>query len=85
VQLVLYGHNHNYERIKLPDKPTVFVQAGTGGESHYNIKGSRPGGGVEFQDDNDFGFVKLTISPSNIWGQFIDVDKQVLDSFTISK
>jgi predicted phosphodiesterase len=85
VQLVLYGHNHNYERIKLPDKPTVFVQAGTGGESHYDIKGSRPGGGVEFQDDNDFGFVKLTISPSNILGQFIDVDKQVLDSFTISK
>ena len=34
VDLVIYGHNHNYERIKLPDKTTVFVQAGTGGESH---------------------------------------------------
>ena len=28
VQLVLYGHNHNYERIMFPDKPTVFIQAG---------------------------------------------------------
>jgi hypothetical protein len=26
VDLVMYGHNHNYERIKLPDKPTVFIQ-----------------------------------------------------------
>ncbi|MGE5822253.1 MAG: hypothetical protein ACM31M_06690 [Nitrososphaerota archaeon] len=22
--------NHNYERIKLPDKHTIFIQAGTG-------------------------------------------------------
>jgi len=41
--------NHNYEGIKLPDKPTVFIQAGTGGESHYDIKGYRSDGGVEFQ------------------------------------
>lgn len=34
VDLVIYGHNNNYERIKLPDKTTVFVQPGTGGESH---------------------------------------------------
>ena len=37
VQLVLYGHNHNYERIMFPNKPTVFIQAGTAGESHYDI------------------------------------------------
>jgi hypothetical protein len=33
-----------------------------GGESHYDIKGSRSDVGVEFQDDNDYGFVKLTIN-----------------------
>ena len=59
VQLVLYGHNHNYERIKLPDKPTLYIQAGTAGESHYDIKGSRSGGGVEFKDDNDYGICQI--------------------------
>lgn len=85
VQLVLYGHNHNYERIKLPDKPTLYVQAGTAGESHYDIKGSRSGGGVEFQDDNDYGFVKLTINSNSLSGQFISRDGEILDSFSLSK
>jgi predicted phosphodiesterase len=85
VQLVLYGHNHNYERIKLPDKPALYVQAGTAGESHYDIKGSRSGGGVEFQDDNDYGFVKLTINSNTLSGQFISHDGKVLDSFSLLK
>ena len=85
VDLVIYGHNHNYERIKLPDKTTVFVQAGTGGESHYDIKGNRSGGGVEFQDDNDYGFVKLTININMLSGQFISQDGKILDSFSLTK
>ena len=85
VNLVLYGHNHNYERIKLPDKPTLYVQAGTAGESHYDIKGSRSGGGVEFKDDNDYGFVKLTINSDTLSGQFISHDGEILDSFGLSK
>jgi predicted phosphodiesterase len=85
VDLVIYGHNHNYERIKLPDKPTVFIQAGTGGESHYDIKGSRSDGGVEFQDDNDYGFVKLTINSNTLSGQFISHGGNILDSFSIVK
>jgi predicted phosphodiesterase len=84
VQLVLYGHNHNYERIKLPDKPTLYIQAGTGGESHYAIKGPRSGGGVEFQDDGDYGFVKLTINSNTLSGQFISHDGKVLDSFSLA-
>jgi predicted phosphodiesterase len=85
VDLVIYGHNHNYERIKLLDKPTVFIQAGTGGESHYDIKGSRSDGGVEFQDDNDYGFVKLTINSNTLSGQFISHGGKILDSFSIVK
>jgi 2',3'-cyclic-nucleotide 2'-phosphodiesterase (5'-nucleotidase family) len=85
VDLVIYGHNHNYERIKLPDKPTVFIQAGTGGESHYDIKGSRSDGGVEFQDDNDYGFVKLSININTLSGQFISYGGKILDSFSIVK
>ena len=80
-----YMDNHNYERIKLPDKPTLYIQAGTAGESHYDIKGSRSGGGVEFQDDNDYGFVKLTINSNTLSGQFISHDGEILDSFVLSK
>jgi predicted phosphodiesterase len=85
VDLVIYGHNHNYERIKLPDKVTVFIQAGTGGESHYDIEGSRKGGGVEFQDDNDYGFVKLTVNSNTLSGQFISHGGKILDSFSMVK
>jgi predicted phosphodiesterase len=85
VDLVIYGHNHNYERIKLPDKSTVFIQAGIGGESHYNIKGDRSNGGVEFQDDNDYGFVKLTINSNTLSGQFISHGGKILDSFSMVK
>lgn len=73
VDLVIYGHNHNYERIKLPDKTTLFVREGTDGESHYDIKGSRSGGGVEFQNDNDYGFVKLTINSNAFWTIYFTV------------
>ena len=85
VDLVMYGHNHNYERIKLPDKPTVFIQAGTGGESHYDIRGDRSGREVLYQDDNDFGIAKLTINSNTLSGQFISHSGQILDNFSITK
>lgn len=85
VDLVIYGHNHNYERIKFPDKPTLFIQAGTGGESHYPITGDRSGGGVQDQDDKDFGFVKLTINSNALSGQFISQSGKILDSFSMNK
>jgi predicted phosphodiesterase/Tfp pilus assembly major pilin PilA len=85
VDLVMYGHNHNYERIKLPDKPTVFIQAGTGGESHYDIRGERSGREVLNQDDNDFGIAKLTINSNTLSGQFISHSGKILDNFSITK
>ena len=85
VDLVIYGHNHNYERIKFPDKPTVFIQAGTGGESHYDIRSERSGGGVQYQDDNNFGIAKLTVNSNTLSGQFISHSGKILDSFTIAK
>lgn len=83
VDLVMYGHNHNYERIKLPDRSTVFIQAGTAGESHYDFRGERSG--VIYQNDNDFGIAKLTINNSTLSGQFISHGGKILDSFSISK
>jgi Tfp pilus assembly major pilin PilA/predicted phosphodiesterase len=85
VDLVMYGHNHNYERIILPDKPTVFIQSGTGGESHYDIRGERSGREVLYQNDNVFGITKLTINSNTLSGQFISHSGKILDNFSITK
>jgi hypothetical protein len=83
VDLVMWGDNHNYERIEFPDKHTVFLQAGTAGRSHYEFDGQ-----IEesiYQNDEDFGFTKLTIAPNSIVGQFITHDGEILDNFKILK
>lgn len=83
VDLVMWGDNHNYERIKFPNKPTVFIQSGTGGESHYDFKGQ-----IEesvYQNDKDFGITKITINNNTLSGQFISYDGKILDNFKINK
>jgi biopolymer transport protein ExbD len=83
VDLVMWGDNHNYERIKLPDKHTVFIQSGTAGRSHYEFDGQ-----IEesiYQNDEDYGFTKILITPSSILGQFITHSGKILDNFSITK
>jgi F5/8 type C domain/Calcineurin-like phosphoesterase len=83
VDLVMWGDNHNYERIKFPDKHTVFLQAGTAGRSHYEFDGQ-----IEesiYQNDEDYGFAKLSITPNSIVGQFISHGGEILDNFSITK
>ena len=83
VDLVMWGDNHNYERIKFPNKHTVFIQSGTGGESHYKFDGQIKES--MYQNDDDFGITKLTINSNAINGQFISHDGKILDKFSIIK
>ena len=83
VDLVLWGDNHNYERIKFPDKTTVFIQSGTGGESHYNFKRQIPES--VYQNDKDFGITKITMNNNTLTGQFISHAGKILDNFKINK
>ena len=83
VDLVMWGDNHNYERIKFPNKHTLFIQSGTGGESHYAFDGKIKESA--YQNDNDFGITKLTIDSNTLSGQFISHDGEILDSFGLSK
>ena len=83
VDLVMWGDNHNYERIKFPNKHTVFIQSGTGGESHYEFNGQIKESA--YQNDNDFGITKLTIGSNTLSGQFISHGGKVLDNFSIIK
>lgn len=83
VDLVMWGDNHNYERIKFPDKHTIFVQSGTAGRSHYDFEGQ-----IDesiYQNDNDYGFTKIVISEKSLMGQFISQSGKILDTFSIVK
>jgi hypothetical protein len=83
VDVVMWGDNHNYERIKFPNKPTVFIQSGTGGESHYDFDGQ-----IQeslYQNDKRFGITKLTIDNNTLWGQYISYSGMILDNFNIYK
>ena len=83
VDLVMWGDNHNYERIKLPNKHTVFVQSGTGGRSHYEFEGQIKES--IYQNDNDYGFTKIIIGDKSLMGQFISHSGKILDNFNIVK
>jgi hypothetical protein len=83
VDLVMWGDNHNYERIKFPNKHTVFIQSGTGGESHYEFEGQI--NESIYQNDKDYGFTKIVVSPSSLMGQFISHSGKILDNFSIIK
>ncbi|HEU4468099.1 MAG TPA: discoidin domain-containing protein [Nitrososphaeraceae archaeon] len=83
VDLVMWGDNHNYERIKFPNKHTVFVQSGTAGRSHYEFDGQIKES--VYQNDNDYGFTMLMLDDRSLTGQFVAHSGKILDSFTLVK
>jgi len=87
-ELVLNGHEHNYERFA-PQTPTGTADpsngireiiSGTGGESHYNDEGT-PLANSEVFNGTTFGVLKLTLGAGTYSWQFIPVAGQ---SFTDS-
>lgn len=93
VNLVLQGHNHNYQR-SYPlnygsgnDKPkvvasgTTYIVAGTGGESHYDFSDQAYYIAKQFSDT--FGVICLSVTPTSIVGKFVANDLTVRDNFTI--
>jgi hypothetical protein len=77
-ELVLNGHEHNYERFTpmnadgQPDPQGLreFV-VGTGGRDHYGFGNVLPTS--EVRDDTSYGVLKLTLRPSGYDWQFIPV------------
>jgi acid phosphatase type 7 len=80
VDVVLNGHDHNYQRFA-PQDPNgkadpqrgirEFV-VGTGGRSHYSILG--PIANSEVYNDETYGVLKLTLRPESYEWQFIPVE-----------
>jgi acid phosphatase type 7 len=77
--LVLSGHDHDYERFALQDPagnadPVHGIRefvVGTGGRSHYPILSVRPNS--EVSDANTYGVLKLSLHPSGYDWQFVPV------------
>jgi hypothetical protein len=67
--LVLSGHDHDYERLAPVDGIRSFV-VGTGGRSLYAWPGS-PGPHTEVRANDTYGLLELTLRPSDFSWRFI--------------
>ncbi len=87
VDIVLSGHEHNYERFQPLDPAGQFDPArgvrefvvGTGGRSHYPF--GPPAPGSEIRNDDTFGILALTLRPNTYQWQFVpEAGKTFTDS-----
>ncbi|WP_148575428.1 metallophosphoesterase family protein [Nocardioides caldifontis] len=79
VDLVLSGHEHSYERFRKLDArgrraKDGFVQlvVGSGGASHRELVG--PATGSEYQDDENFGVLRLSLRDGGYGFAFVTLD-----------
>jgi hypothetical protein len=75
--IVLAGHDHNYQRWAPIDGITSFV-VGTGGRSRYPIE--RDDDRVEYTNDATYGALRLDLEPSGARYAFHSDEDQILDS-----
>lgn len=68
--VVLAGHDHEYERFGVLDGMRSFV-VGTGGASRYGFGPPRPGS--EVRDSSTFGVLELTLEPQSYRWRFVPV------------
>lgn len=86
VDVVLNGHEHNYERFRLMNPagtwaPRVGIRqfvVGTGGFRHYPL--GRPIRGSQVRIDDRFGVLRLVLHPRSYEWQFVSGDGHVLDA-----
>jgi hypothetical protein len=94
VDLVLAGHDHEYERMK-PIRAGEPVEAGTPGAVQYVVVGS---GGARikgfptawqpwdaYRNDQDHGYLDVKVEGGTLTAEFVGVDGKVLDRFTMTK
>ena len=90
--IVVAGHDHNYQRYPrmnstaaLSNAGMVSFVAGTGGEGLTNLTGTETTEGctvAQFHQSNQFGVLKLTLGTSAFSWAFVATDNTVLDSGT---
>jgi hypothetical protein len=94
VDLVLTGHDHNYERSH-PLKGGQVVPEGTPGAVRYLVVGAGgatlrqfPGSAPAwsaYRNNTDYGYLEVEIDGGTLQGRFINTQGQVVDQFTLTK
>lgn len=79
--LVLSGHEHQYERIVR--EGLTYVVDGAGGKDLYPFGTPTPGSKV--RNDTEYGALFLTTTPSGLVGEFWSAEGRRLDRFTIPR
>lgn len=77
--LVISGHEHQYERLNV--RGTTYVVDGAGGKDLYPF--GTPVPGSRLRVDDAFGAVFLTTSAGRLAGEFWSADGRLVDRFTV--
>ena len=84
--LVLNGHEHNYQRYGKQDPSGQAAEdgirqfvVGTGGKSHYGLLEEKDSN-YEFGNETDFGVLRLHLGDDAYSWEFVSVDGDVLDA-----
>jgi len=87
VDLVLSGHNHNYQRFTPIDNVTYIVN-GLGGTSQYDLDNANEYNNIHKYENmfsDPYGYIDLNLTKGKIFGEFIpNEDTNVKDNFTIT-
>ncbi len=93
VDLVLTGHDHNYERSKPMKGDAVaasgtrgipYVVVGSGGATLRPFPGSQPSW-TAYRNTSDVGYLDVKVNGGTLSAQFINASGTVRDSFTLTK
>jgi tartrate-resistant acid phosphatase type 5 len=79
--LVLAGHDHVYERLEV-DGLTYITIGVSGHEARYEFMNVLPESQFRFRDN--WGAVRVTVSPEHMLVEFITIDGVVIDSIEIA-
>jgi predicted phosphodiesterase len=87
VDLVLSGHNHNYQRFAPIDNVTYIVN-GLGGASQYDLDNSAEYDNIhkyESKFSDTYGYLDLNLTKGKIFGKFIpNRSSEIKENFNIT-
>ena len=83
VQLVLSGHDHNYQRFAARNGVTYVVNGG-GGAGLYSLRGCPSSYPTRARSRLEHGFLYFTVSADRLDGYAVDLRGRVSDRFTLT-
>ena len=83
VQLVLSGHDHNYQRFATTDGVTYVVHGG-GGAGLYRLRGCPSSYPPRVRTRYEHGFLSVSVGPDDLAVSTVNLRGRVTDRFSLS-